>query len=86
MIRMKDTGGRVVLGLTRAEVKGLLEGKVCCFPAGQPHADAPHICVYFGETSADVLARLREAYPDEASQAAFAEPLDLRTRPARGDN
>lgn len=86
MIRMKDTDGRTVLGLTRQEIDALAAGNVCCFTEGKPHIDAGHICIYFGETNADLIRRLREAYTDPASRAALAEPLDLRTRPERGDN
>jgi hypothetical protein len=83
---MKDSQGRDVLGLTRREIEGLLAGKLCCFHAETPYAGAQHICIYFAESNAGLLQRLREAYPDTASQAALGAPLDLRTRPERGDN
>lgn len=62
MIRGLDNNGCVILGLTRQEIDGLLEGKRCCFEARLPEAPGPHICIYFGETNEDVLARLRVPY------------------------
>lgn len=75
------------MGLTRREIEGLLAGKLCCFQAGYPEPDEPHICVYFGETNDDVLKSMRKQYPDDTSmQRALGEPKDFRTIPERGDN
>jgi predicted transcriptional regulator len=87
MIRAKDSGNNIVLGLTRPEIEGLLAGKTCCFQANVPYEGAQHVCIYFGETNRDVLERMRAAYhPDPATQDALDNPRDLRTRPERGDN
>lgn len=87
MIRARDSEGRDVLGLTRREIQGLLEGRLCCFREGKPEADSRHICIVFAETDADLVARLRAAYrDDEATRAAFDKVVDCRTKPARGDN
>jgi hypothetical protein len=87
MIRAKDSGGNIVLGLTRQEVDGLLAGKTCCFQADVPYVGAPHVCIYYGETNADVLQAMRSAYhPDPSTTEALDNPRDLRTRPERGDN
>lgn len=87
MIRMRDSAGRTVLGLTRQEIAGLTAGNVCCYAADKPEAGMGHICIYFGETNADVLARIHAAYAANTTDAAaIAAPVDLRTRLERGDN
>lgn len=80
MIRGIGTAGELVIGLTRAEIKGLLEGKRVCVVA-LPDAPGPHVCIYFGETDADAVKALREAYDGQLPQV-----RDYRTRPARGDS
>lgn len=84
---MRDGAGRTVLGLTRQEIEGLLAGKVCCFHADTPAFGEPHVCVYFGETNADVIERIKDAYGAGTTDAqAIRNVVDLRTRPERGDN
>ena len=75
MIRGVDNKGSVVLGITRAEIAGLLAGKRCCFEGGYMEAPGPHICLWFAEDDAGLLARLDEMYPD-----GVPEPVDYRIR------
>ena len=63
MLRGIDNAGCIILGLTRTEIEGLLAGKRCCFVAKAPAAPGPHICVWFAETDADLIARVPEMYP-----------------------
>lgn len=80
MIRGVDNKGNAILGITRREIEGLLEGKRCCFPGGLPEAGGgPHICLWFAETDADLIARLAEMYPAGVP----AEVKDYRTKGGR---
>lgn len=76
MIRGIDNKGCVVLGITRTEIVGLLEGKRCCFVSKEPGAPGPHICLWFAEDDNALLGRIDEMYPDSAPVAA----IDYRTR------
>lgn len=76
MIRGIDNKGCVILGITRREIVGLLEGQRCCFPADVPRAPGPHICLWFAEDDDGLLAKLDEMYPDGKPSAV----LDLRTK------
>lgn len=76
MIRGVDNKGAIILGITRAEIDGLLAGKRCCFIAMDPEAPGPHICLWFAETDADLIAKLGEMYPDGVP----AEIKDYRTK------
>jgi hypothetical protein len=75
MIRGMDNKGNVVIGITRREIVGLLEGHRCCFPNDKPEAPGPHICLWFAEDDAGLIARLGEMYPD-----GMPEPVDYRTK------
>lgn len=75
MIRGVDNKGNVILGITRTEIVGLLEGHRCCFPAGMPQGPGPHICLWFAEDDAGLVARLGEMYPD-----GVPELVDYRTK------
>jgi len=82
MIRGIDNKGNVILGITRREIEGLLEGLRCCFAVrpelgGGPH---PHIDLWFAETDADLIARMAEMFPERQP----AEVLDLRTKKVDG--
>jgi hypothetical protein len=81
VIRGINAQGFIVLGLTRKEIEGLLAGKVCCFPAGKPTPNSPHICVHFGETNADAAAAVERSFASGAPKA-----VDLRTKPSNEDN
>jgi hypothetical protein len=76
MIRGVDSKGSLVLGITRREIEGLLAGARCCFVSRPPEAPGPHICLWFAETDADLLAKLGEMYPDGLP----AEVRDYRTK------
>ena len=76
MIRGVDNKGCVVLGITRTEIEGLLAGKRCCFVALPPEAPGPHICLWFAEDDAGLIARIDEMYPDGAP----VEAKDYRTK------
>jgi hypothetical protein len=77
MIRGIDNRGCIILGITARELDGLLAGERCCFVASAPQAPGPHICLWFGETDADLLAKLGEMYP----QGAPVEVGDYRAQP-----
>ncbi len=64
MIRGVDNKGCVILGITRAEIDGLLAGKRCCFITKPELGGGPHICLWFAETDDDLIAKLDEMYPD----------------------
>lgn len=64
MIRGVDNKGCIILGITRRELEGLVAGERCCFPNDKPQAPGPHICLWFAEDDAGLLARLDEMYPD----------------------
>lgn len=81
MIRGINAQGFIVLGLTRREIEGLLAGKVCCFPAGKPSPNSPHICIHFGETNADAALAVERSFGDNMPSIA-----DLRTKPSSEDN
>jgi hypothetical protein len=76
MIRGVDNKGCVILGITRGEVEGLLDGKRCCFITKEPEAPGPHICLWFAETDDDLIAKLGQMYPEGIP----AEIKDYRTR------
>jgi hypothetical protein len=76
MIRGRDSDGSVILGITRTEIMGLLEGQRCCFPSRPELGGGPHICLWFGETDDDLTARLGEMFPSGLPAAI----KDLRTR------
>lgn len=80
MIRGINERGYIVLGLTRRELEGLLEGKVCCYPAGKPTPDSVHICIYFGETNADAQHAMSKSFEQ------MPVPIDYRTQKASEDN
>ncbi len=78
MIRGVDNKGNLILGITRGEIEGLVEGYRCCFPgdeSGRPEAKGPHVCLWFAEDDAGLIARLNEMYPD-----GVPEPVDYRTK------
>lgn len=66
-----------MIGITRREIDGLLEGKRCCVPTKPELGGGPHICLWFAETDADLLARLGEIYP-----GASPNVIDFRTKKA----
>ena len=76
MIRGVDTKGNVILGITRREIAGLLDGKRCCFVARPELGGGPHICLWFAETDEDLIAKLGEMYPDGVP----TEIRDFRTK------
>lgn len=81
MIRGINAQGFIVLGLTRKEIEGLLAGKVCCFPAGKPTPNSPHICIHFGETNADAVAAVERSFGGD-----MPELNDWRTKLSGEDN
>lgn len=76
MIRGVDSAGTVVLGITRAEVEGIEAGKPCFFTNVPAVGGGPVIVLWFGETDADLVARIREMF----ASGPIPVPLDLRTR------
>ena len=78
MIRGVDNKGALILGITRREIEGLLAGLRCCFISKEPEAPGPHICLWFAETDADLIAKLDEMYPDGAP----VQVADYRTKAA----
>lgn len=76
MIRGIDTKGTVVLGITRAELDGIVEGKPCFFTNRAEVGGGPPIVLWFAETDADLIARIREMF----ASGPIPFPLDLRTR------
>jgi|GEM_PF-3208724 len=85
MIRGRDTLGNVILGITRGEIDGLLAGARCCFITKPELGGGPHICLWFAETDAELLARLHEMLPsgppptvkDYRTHAATPRTLEL---------
>ena len=76
MIRGIDNKGCLILGITRREIEGLLAGHRCCFPGNLPGVGpGPHVCLWFAEDDAGLLARLDEMYPD-----GVPSPVDYRTK------
>lgn len=75
MIRGNDNRGSIILGITRHEVEGLLDGKRCCFVPLPNGTGGPHICLWFAESDDDLLARLPEIFPD-----GVPTPIDYRTK------
>ena len=78
MIRGLDNKGNLILGITRTEIEGLQQGHRCCFPgdeSGKPEAKGPHVCLWFAEDDAGLIARLDEMYPD-----GVPVPVDYRTK------
>jgi hypothetical protein len=76
VIRGKDTNGTVVLGITRTEVDGLVAGKPCFFTNRPEVGGGSVICLWFAETDAELIDRLREIF----ASGPVPVPLDLRTK------
>ena len=70
MIRVVDDRRAVGVGLARATIEALLRGERVCIPAG---GGAPHVCLFFAETDADLMARTKELYPDGFMPGALIE-------------
>jgi hypothetical protein len=78
MIRGVDNKGNIILGITRTEIVGLLEGHRCCFPGaemGKPETKGPHVCLVFAEDDDGLIAGLNEMFPD-----GVPTPVDYRTK------
>lgn len=76
MIRGIDSHGTVVLGITRTEIEGILEGKPCYFTNRIEVGGGPPIALWFAETDADLIARLREIF----ASGPIPFPRDLRSK------
>lgn len=77
MIRGRARDGRVILGVTRTEIEGLLAGNVCCFITRPELGGGPHICLWFAETDAALEARYGQMFGEEIAPE---QVTDLRTK------
>lgn len=77
MIRGRARNGRVILGITRREIEGLLAGNVCCFITRPEVGGGPHICLWFAETDDALEARYGVMFGEEVTPE---QVNDLRTK------
>lgn len=80
MIRGIDAQGTVILGITRTEVDGIMEGKPCYFTNRAELGGGPVIVLWYGENDDELIARLRLMF----ASGPIPIPLDLRTRKTHG--
>lgn len=77
MIRITDNRKAVGIGLCRSYIEALLRGERVCIPAG---LGAPHVCLFFAEDDAALMARTTELYPDGFLPGAHIEDHTGRPR------